>query len=135
MLAAARVDGKVRENRRERRVRIQVVHAGESLWSIARRHGINVNTLASMNGMHPGDSLRAGQKIRLSVSNTVPHGHAASSHGRRVVYVVRHGDTLRQIAKLFQVSVSQILAWNGMSSEGHLAKGQKLTIHVASRGG
>jgi membrane-bound lytic murein transglycosylase D len=134
MLAAARVDGKVRENRRERRVRIQTVHAGESLWTIARRHGINVNTLASMNGMHPGDSLRAGQKIKLSTSNVAPHASSASV-GRRVVYIVRAGDTLRQIAKLFQVSVSQILGWNGMSSETHILKGQKLTIRVASRGG
>jgi membrane-bound lytic murein transglycosylase D len=136
VLAAARVDGKVRENRRERRVRIQTVHAGETLWTIARRHGVNVNTLASMNGMHPGDSLRAGQKIRFSSSNTAPHASAASaSFGRRVVYIVRAGDTLRQIAKLFQVSVSQILGWNGMASEPHIQKGQKLTIRVASRGG
>jgi membrane-bound lytic murein transglycosylase D len=136
MLAAARVDGKVRENRRERRVRIQTVRAGETLWTIARRHGVNVNTLASMNGMHPGDSLRAGQKIRFSSSNTAPHASAVSaSSGRRVVYIVRTGDTLRQIAKLFQVSVSQILGWNGMASETHIQKGQKLTIRVASRGG
>jgi len=133
MLAAARVDGKVRENRRERRVRIQVVHAGESLWSIARRHHINVNTLASMNGMRPGDALRAGQKIRFTMTTTASHSKASS--GRRVVYVVRAGDTLRQIAKLFQVTVSQILAWNGMSSESHILRGQKLTIRVASRGG
>jgi len=134
MLAAARVDGKVRENRRERRVRVQVVHAGESLWSIARRHGINVNTLASMNGLHPGDKLHAGQKIKFAASKTAPHlSHAGGS--RRVVYVVRAGDTLRQIAKLFQVTVSQILAWNGMNSETHILKGQRLTIRVASRGG
>ena len=134
MLAAARVDGKVRENRRERRVRIQVVRAGESLWTIARRHGINVNTLASMNGLHPGDTLRAGQRIRLSSSHSI-HTVSHASSRRRVVYVVRAGDTLRQIAKLFQVSVSQILAWNGMSSETPILKGQKLTIRVASRGG
>src|SRR6185437_11852305 len=118
---------------RERRVRIQVVHAGESLWSIARRHHINVNTLASMNGMRPGDALRAGQKIRFTMTTTASHSKASS--GRRVVYVVRAGDTLRQIAKLFQVTVSQILAWNGMSSESHILRGQKLTIRVASRGG
>jgi membrane-bound lytic murein transglycosylase D len=133
MLAAARVDGKVKENRRERRVRIHAVHAGESLWTIARRHGMNVNTLASMNGLHPGDALRAGQKIRFSTTSaTTAH---SSSGGRRVIYIVRAGDTLRQIAKLFQVSVSQILAWNGMSSESHILKGQKLTIRVAARGG
>ena len=131
MLAAARVDGKVRENRRERRVRVQVARAGDSLWTIARRHHINVNTLASMNGLHPGDTLRAGQKIRFS---SVSHS-ASSSSGRRVIYIVRAGDTLREIAKLFQVSVSQILSWNGMSSETHILKGQRLTIRVASRGG
>jgi LysM repeat protein len=92
---------------------------------------MNVNTLASLNGMHPGDSLHAGQRIKLSTS--VPR--SSSSQGRRVIYIVRAGDTLRQIAKLFQVSVSQILSWNGMSSETHIAKGQRLTIRVASRGG
>jgi membrane-bound lytic murein transglycosylase D len=131
MLAAARVDGKIRENRRERRIRIQTVHAGESLWSIARRHHMNVNTLASLNGMHPGDSLHAGQRIKLSTTVR----HSGAHEGRRVTYIVRAGDTLRQIAKLFQVSVSQILSWNGMSSETHITKGQKLTIRVASRGG
>jgi membrane-bound lytic murein transglycosylase D len=135
MLAAARVDGKVRENRRERRVRIQTVRAGETLWTIARRHGVNVNTLASMNGMRPGDSLRAGQKIRFSSSNTAPRASSASAGARRVIYIVRAGDTIRQIAKLFQVSVSQILGWNGMRSETQILKGQKLTIRVASRGG
>lgn len=137
MLAAARVDGKVRENRRSRRVRIQVVHAGESLWTIARRHGMNVNTLASMNGLHPGDTLRAGQRIRFS-STTTTRGSSHSSGGsaaRKVTYIVRAGDTLRQIAKLFQVSVSQILAWNGLSSETHILKGQRLTIRLAGRGG
>ena len=133
MLAAARVDGKVRENRRVRRVRIQTARAGESLASIARRHHMNVDTLAAMNGMYPGDSLHAGQKIRFSTTSASSSG--SSSGGRRVVYVVRPGDTLRRIATLFQVSVSQILSWNGMSSESHILKGQKLTIRVASRGG
>ena len=45
-----------------------------------------------------------------------------------MTYVVRAGDTLRQIARLFQVSVSQILSWNGMSSGAQILKGQKLTI-------
>jgi membrane-bound lytic murein transglycosylase D len=133
MLAAARVDGKVKMNRRERRVRVRVVHAGESLWSIARRHHMNVNTLASLNGLHPGDSLHAGQRIKFSAPSTGSASH--SSSGRRVVYVVRAGDTLRQIAKLFQVSVAEILSWNGMSSATHILKGQKLTIRVAARGG
>jgi membrane-bound lytic murein transglycosylase D len=139
VLAAARVDGKVRENRRERRIRIQTVHAGESLFSIARRHHMSVTALASLNGMRAGDSLRAGQRIRFSsTTTTVSRASNSASHSssaRRVVYVVRAGDTLRQIAKLFQVSVTEILSWNGLSSGAHVLKGQKLTIRVASRGG
>jgi len=91
---------------------------------------MDVNTLASMNGMQPGDTLKAGQRIKLSARSRSSGG---SSTARRVTYTVRAGDTLTQIAKLFQVSVSQILAWNGMASHS-LVPGQKLTIRVASRG-
>jgi membrane-bound lytic murein transglycosylase D len=123
MLAAARVDGRIRSPRPH----VQIVRRGESLWTIAHRHGMNVNTLAMMNGLHPGDPLRAGQRIRLSAG-----GSAAASHGRRVTYTVRDGDTVPEIAKLFQCSVPQLLAWNGLSSHAHIHAGQKLRIQVST---
>jgi membrane-bound lytic murein transglycosylase D len=127
LLAAARVDG---HDRLARRPHVHVVHRGDSLWSIARRTGMNVNTLALMNGMQPGDPLRAGQRLRLS-----NRGNASTeTSSRRVTYTVRSGDTLAQIARLFQVTVRQILAWNGMASHSILP-GQKLTIRVVSRRG
>jgi membrane-bound lytic murein transglycosylase D len=135
MLAAQRVDRPGRLSRFERRVHVQMVRAGETLWAIARRHGMNVNSLASMNGMHPGDPLRAGQRIKLSTTTRSRSSGGVASAARHVVYTVRTGDTLNQIAKLFQVTVSQILAWNGMNSGTQILKGQKLTIRVASRGG
>lgn len=123
MLAAARVDDKGHG-----RARIQVVRRGDSLWTIARRHGMNVNTLALLNGMHPDDALRAGQRIRLSEGGSAPR-HV--SH-RRITYTVREGDTMTQIATLFQCSVPQLMAWNGLSSHSHIHAGQKLRIHLAS---
>lgn len=130
MLAAARVDGRGRSLRRPH---VHVVREGESLWAIARHHGMNVRTLARMNGMRPGDHLRAGQRVRLSRGGTVAR-HTGDS-ARRVTYVVRSGDTLARIARLFQVKVSQILAWNGMSAHSPILAGQRLTIRVGSRGG
>jgi len=103
------------------------------MWSIARRSGMDVNKLAVLNGMHPGDPLRAGQRLRLS--NGDGGGRSASSGGRRVTYTVRRGDTLAQIARLFQVSVSQIMNWNGIASHSAIAAGQKLTIRLAGRRG
>jgi membrane-bound lytic murein transglycosylase D len=128
VLAAAHVD---RPGRSTRHGHVQVVRRGESLWSIARRHGMNVNTLAAMNGMHPGDALRAGQHIKLTSADTSAPTHKA----RRMTYTVREGDTVAQIARLFQCSVPDLLAWNGMSSGTHLRAGQKLRIHLVSRPG
>jgi peptidoglycan lytic transglycosylase D len=127
MLAAAQVDGRGHSSRR---AHVQVVRHGDSLWTIARRHGMDVTTLARMNGMHPDDELRAGQHIKLS------SGSAASVHKvRHMTYTVREGDTVVQIARLFQCSVPQLLAWNGLNSKSHIHTGQKLHIHLGSRHG
>jgi membrane-bound lytic murein transglycosylase D len=123
VLAAARVDG---HGRSARRAHVQVVRSGDSLWTIARRNGMDVSTLAALNGMHPGDTLRAGQRIRLSAGSSGSgrrHGH------RRLVYTVREGDTVTAIAQLFRCSVHQLLAWNGLSPRAHIHAGQKLRIH------
>jgi membrane-bound lytic murein transglycosylase D len=125
MLAAARVDGHGRG--RVGRAHVQVVRRGDSLWTIARRTGVNVNTLALMNGMQPDDALRAGQRIKLSTDT------GGRVHRRHIEYTVRDGDTPSLIARLFQCSVPQLLAWNGLSSHSHLHTGQKLRIHLTRR--
>jgi membrane-bound lytic murein transglycosylase D len=127
VLAAARVDGHGRS--RGSRAHVQVVRRGDSLSTIARRSGVNVNTLAALNGLQPDDPLRAGQRIRLSTET------GGRVHRRHVEYTVREGDTVPLIARLFQCSVPQLLAWNGLSSHSHLRTGQKLRIHLTSRHG
>lgn len=130
LLAAARVDS---PGRSARRPHVHVVHRGDTMWSIARRTGVDVNKLAMMNGMQPGDPLRAGQRLRLSNSDS--GGRTAAAGARKVTYTVRAGDTLTQIAKLFQCSVKEIMSWNGIASRAGIAPGQKLTIRMASRRG
>jgi membrane-bound lytic murein transglycosylase D len=142
-LAAERVDGRFRWTRH---FRFQVVRRGDSLWAIARRNRMNVHTLARLNGLSPGQTLRPGQRLRLVPGAALArhsrryyrHHHYASAtldgSARRVVYTVRSGDTLWRIARLFQVRVAQILAWNAMTSHAHILAGQKLTIRVASGG-
>ncbi len=127
MLAAAQVDG---NGRGTRRAHVQVVRRGDSLWSIARRHNMDVQTLAMMNGLHPDDALRAGQRIKLTSGSATP-AHKV----RRMTYTVREGDTPAQIARLFQCSVPQLLAWNGLPSKTHLHTGQKLHIHLGAHHG
>jgi len=132
MLAAARVDGK--SNRSGRRPTVHVVRSGDSLWRIAKRHRMDVATLARLNGMAPGDTLRAGQKLVLNTRGGGPSGKSvASGSSRQVSYQVRSGDTLSRIAQVFGVSVSDLVNWNGISKHSTLRVGQKLTVNVARR--
>ena len=127
VLAAARVDG--RNTRTGRRPAMHVVRSGDSLWRIAKRHRMDVATLARMNGMGTGDTLRAGQKLvlnpRASGSKSV-----ASGSSRQVSYKVRRGDTLSRIAQVFGVTVSDLVNWNGISKQSTLRPGQKLTVKI-----
>jgi len=42
-----------------------VVRPGETLWSIARRHGVTVNQLADRNNIDPRESLRSGRVLQI----------------------------------------------------------------------
>jgi len=133
-LAAARVDGRAPASRST----FHVVRSGESLWSIAKRNGMNVNTLASINGMAPDDVLSAGKKLRLrgnsaGTSRPATGATVLAAMGESMTYTVRRGDTLYDIARRFSVSVGQLLNWNNLSKSDALMPGQRLVMYVTGR--
>lgn len=93
---------------------------------------MDVNTLARLNGMRASDTLRAGQKLVLNTRGAPAGKKASGSSGgsRQVSYKVRSGDTLSRIAKVFGVSVGELVSWNGLSRQSTLRPGQKLTVNV-----
>jgi len=128
MLAAARVDGN--GARSGRRPGVHVVRSGDSLWRIAKRNRMDVATLARLNGMGTGDTLRAGQKLVLNTRAPSGKKSGSSAKSRAVSYNVRSGDTLSRIAKVFGVTVTDLVSWNGISKHSTLRPGQKLTVNV-----
>ena len=60
LLAAARVDRPETDSGRKQQQIVYRVRAGETLSSIARRHGMPVSTLARLNNMALGDQLGEG---------------------------------------------------------------------------
>jgi membrane-bound lytic murein transglycosylase D len=120
--------------------RVVRVRPGDSLWSIAVRNHVSVHALARVNGLRPGQILRPGERLRIvptmSKVEYAP-GRVLASVARgvhRVIYTVRSGDTLWQIARRFQVRVAQILSWNEMNLRQPILAGQKLMI-LADSGG
>ncbi|MFP4131030.1 LysM peptidoglycan-binding domain-containing protein [Thiohalospira sp.] len=127
----------IQNRKREgRKVTIEV-QAGDSLWSIADQHDVDVRELASWNAMAPGDPLRPGQQLVVWTRNPdaaalpqdfrAPHGHDTQ---RQLGYTVRQGDSLARISRRFNVSVEQLRQWNNLDGDEHLQPGQELTLYV-----
>jgi membrane-bound lytic murein transglycosylase D len=121
--------------------RAHVVRRGESLWSISQRYGVGVRSLASWNGMAPGDTLGIGRELVVWTDEAAAtqvgavavsfDGSAAQEQVRRVNYVVRAGDSLSSIARRFRVSVAKLVEWNnGVSAKRYLQPGERLVMFV-----
>jgi len=139
--AALLVDRRGALPRRGTRPVVHVVRRGDSLWSIAQRLGTDATTLASLNGMAVGDKLKAGQKLIVSERGRKAAGDAGGAgatttgggSGRRVTYTVRTGDTLYSIARVLQVTVADLMGWNGLQRGSVIKPGQQLVAFVAGR--
>jgi len=130
LLAASRVD-RPQSNLggRNRRQLVYRVRSGETLYSIARRHGISVSTLARLNNMGTADTLIKGQRLVVKVSER-RYREEGGSTGRRVLYTVHRGDTVYSISRQFQVSVPQLKTWNGLNKHHQIRAGQRLVMYV-----
>jgi membrane-bound lytic murein transglycosylase D len=132
LLAAARVDRPETDTggRRQRQI-VYRVRAGETLNSIARRHGMPVSTLARLNNLGAGDTLIKGQRLVIKASARHYRDEGIKS-GRRTLYMVRRGDTVFSISRQFQVSVTQLKSWNGLNKRHQIRAGQRLVMYIDS---
>lgn len=107
-----------------------VVRRGETLWSIARRHGVSLQDLASHNGLSDAGTLTVGQVLKVPAAAQLASTRADDENLQRVTYVVRRGDTLSRIADRFRVRVQDLLGWNKLASAHTLKPGQRLVMFV-----
>ena len=103
------------------------VRRGDNLSKIARKYGVRVNDLQVWNDLS-GDRIRSGQSLTIypGQGGTTP---ARSSGTQRVTYKVRRGDNLSNIARKYGVRVTDLKAWNDLSSD-RIRSGQRLTIYT-----
>jgi len=113
-----------------------VVRQGDTMTSIAARHGLTASQLAAANGLNWNAWVYAGQRLRVPTSPSQPE-RAPSSPATSApapaptggaAYVVRPGDTLSKLSRSYGVSVSQLAAANGLGQNAWLYAGQTLRI-------
>ncbi len=107
-----------------------VVASGDSLWTIARKHNVDMTKLMRNNHLGPKDTLAVGKTLKIpGVSGQT------RKVTRKVHYKVRSGDSLAKIAGKFNVSINQIANWNKLDKARYLQPGQPLQLYVNVVGG
>jgi LysM repeat protein len=99
------------------------VRKGDTLYSIARRHGTTVQALVHANALPNANHIYAGQRLIIPGSSS---GSQTSSGGQ--VYTVRRGDTLASIAYRHGTTVWAMANANNLSNVNRIYPGQRLRI-------
>lgn len=129
------------------------VKAGDTLWAIAKAHGVSVDQLRSLNGLaadvfiiHPGDVLKVtGQAQNVQQSVSIPETTVQTQtqetqqpvqeeqtqtpviSANHVSYTVKEGDSLYIIAQAYGVTVESLRQSNFLGAT--LQIGQTLIIN------
>lgn len=129
------------------------VKRGDTLSDIAAKFRVSVRSLVAENGIRNKNRLRAGQ--RLSIPGQVIHSgnlrstvtskpvsraeratespwaqvpaDSATEDGE-ITYIIRHNDTLYEIALKYNVSYRDIMRWNGIENYRTIKPGQQIII-------
>jgi len=106
--------------------------AGDTLYRLARNHGISLDKLLQLNpGLDP-NNYDVGEIITLSASDrTTQSAHPPASGGASTeTYTIKAGETLYRIATAHRLSVDQLLKMNPGLDANNYAAGQ--TINLSS---
>ncbi len=111
------------------------VKKGDNLYSIARNYGVTVDTIIKDNGLM-NNNLSIGQLLKIRQTNS--NGELVEecfgedytppiNINPTITYTVKKGDSLYNIAKKYNTSVSNIISLNNLKSN-NLSIGQQLKL-------
>ena len=105
-----------------------VVKKGDTLWSIARKYGLTVDKLKSLNNL-TSNYLTIGDS--LIVKDSSGNSNNSSSADNNKYYIVKKGDSLYSIARSNNMTVDELKSLNNLTSN-ILSIGQRLIISRGS---
>jgi membrane-bound lytic murein transglycosylase D len=129
-----------------------IARKGDTLARLAKRHGVRVKELASVNGLKTTSKLKVGTHLVLPEPASAEDSHTAKSAAskgsggtksssagaaqdvrkRTTRYKVHKGDTLDQIARVYGVTVDRLEDRNRLKKGQLLRQGLVLVIPLES---
>ncbi len=101
---------------------VHKVAAGDTLYKIARRYGVDYGRLMALNGITNPYQLKTGMEI------CIPPTLAPGGKNCAGFYIIGEGDTLYSISRRFGVSLDDLMAANSDIDPYNMHIGMKLCI-------
>ncbi len=99
------------------------VRHGDTLWSLAKKSGVAVDTLRSWNNLAHNDPIKKGDTLKIAYAVTDPDSAGLMN------YRVNPSDSLSAIATKFDLAITDITRWNSsVRNTDHIQAGQVLRI-------
>jgi membrane-bound lytic murein transglycosylase D len=128
------------------------VRRGEALSRIAAKYEVSQSELKRINSIRNPHKIREGTILLIPVKDTGTHASVSSKPGykeapklpsqirvkkytppkgyTKILYTVRDGDTLSEIAERHNVGLSKVRRWNNLRYTSTIHPGQNLVIYV-----
>jgi len=126
---------------------VHTVKKGDTLWTIARRYNLTVNSILANNNISNSELISIGQEMKIPLhknvvaetnivsqavvdkkNSNVNNNISPPEKAEPIVYTVKAGDNLWNISRKYGVSVEVISSVNNLKEKDLLSLGQKLEI-------
>lgn len=104
------------------------VKEGDILSKIASQYGVRINEIQDWNNLD-GDKILIGQRLTIYSDRTVSNENTSTR-----IHTVATGENLTLIANKYNVSLSDLMKWNDLSSDV-IHVGQKITLNAQKTSG
>jgi membrane-bound lytic murein transglycosylase D len=100
------------------------VRKGDTLYKIANRFSVSVDQLLAWNNISANHVLHLGESL---IVHAMSVAQVSSKGSKKIIYQVKKGDTLFQIANNYNTDVESLVRWNKKARAG-INPGDRLTI-------
>lgn len=115
---------------------VHEVQSYQTLTKIADAYHTTVDRILALNGLQADWTLSIGQKLIISPGNITPSPTLSAiqqltpAEDGKYYHTVASGETLSWIAGLYEVSLTELMNWNGLNGTSVIRPGQKLVLLV-----
>jgi LysM repeat protein len=118
---------------------VHIVQAYQTLSTISQAYKVSVDTILALNGLQLDWPLQIEQKLLINPGTVTPSPTprpltpieklTPESDGK-YYHTVQSGETLSWIASLYEISMFDLMSWNGLNAASIIRPEQKLVLQV-----